>query len=113
MTDAMRLTLVRGVHTAIYVVMAGSVFAVFYAGLVGASGQWLLVALALVAIEVMVFVGSGMKCPLSAVAVKYGAMPGADTVLPERLTRHTLKFFGPLIALSLLLIVIRWSGALG
>lgn len=52
-TDASRLSLVRGVNTAIYFVMAGSVFAVFYAGLTGAHGQWLF-ALGLVAIEVAV-----------------------------------------------------------
>ena len=108
----MRLTLVRGVHTAIYVVMACSVFAVFYAALVGARGQWLFVALALVAIEVVIFVASGMKCPLTAIAAKYGATHGADTFLPERITRHTLKFFGPLIGISLLLITARWSGVL-
>lgn len=112
MTDALRLTLVRGVHTATYVVMACSVFAVFYAGVVGASGQWLLAALTLVAIEVVIFVASGMKCPLTALAVKHGAEPGADTFLPERLTRHTLTFFGPLIAFSLLPIAARWSGLL-
>jgi hypothetical protein len=72
-TDAKRLTLVRSVQTAIYAAMACSVFAVFYAGLVGARGEWLVVALVLVAIEVLVFVGSGMKCPLTALAVKYGA----------------------------------------
>jgi hypothetical protein len=86
-TDASWLMLVRSVHTTIYVVMASSVFSVFYAGLVGAHGHWLLVALGLVAIEVAVFVGSGMKCPLTAVAARYGARPGADTFLPERLTR--------------------------
>jgi hypothetical protein len=108
----MRLNLVRGVHTAIYVVMACSVFAVFYAGLAGAHGAWLVVALALVAIEALVFVVSGMKCPLTAFATRYGAKPGADTFLPERLTRNTLAFFGPLIAVSLLLILARWSGML-
>lgn len=112
MTDAARLALVRGVHTAIYVVMAGAVFAVFYAGLTGAHGPWLSAALALVAIEVVVFVGAGMKCPLTAIATRYGASPGADTFLPERLTRHTLAFFGPLIGVSLLLLSARWFGLL-
>jgi hypothetical protein len=111
-TDALRLALVRAVHTAIYVVMAGSVFAVFYAGLVGAHGRWLFVALALVAIEIVVFVGNGLKCPLTAIATKYGAAPGADTFLPERLTRYTLTFFGPLIAISLIMLLARWWGVL-
>ncbi len=108
----MRLSLVRGVHTAIYIVMASLVVAVFFGGLVGASGFWLFAAVVLVVIEASVFVGSGMKCPLTAVATKYGASPGADTFLPEQFTRHTLKVFGPLIVLSLLQIVARWSGVL-
>ena len=112
MNDAMRLGLVRGVHTAIYLVMASSVFAVFYAGLVGAYGPWLFAALGLVGIEVVVFTASGMKCPLTAMALKYGAAAGADTFLPERLTRYTLAFFGPLIAVSLILLLVRWMGAL-
>ena len=109
MNDAARLALVRGVHTAIYLVMALSVFALFYAGLAGAQGDWLFVALGLVTIEMIVFAASGMKCPLSAVAVRYGARAGADTFLPETLTRHTLRFFGPLIAVSLLLLLARWG----
>jgi hypothetical protein len=60
-TDLLRLKLVRAIHTAIYLVMAGSVFAVLYAGIVGAHGQRVFVPLGLVAIEAVVFIGSGMK----------------------------------------------------
>lgn len=113
MTNARCLALVRGAHTAIYFVMAGSVFAVFYAGLFGVYGGWLPVTLGLVAIEVIVFAASGMKCPLTAVAVKYGAKVGEDTFLPERLTRHTLKVFGPLIIVSVTMTMARWWGIVG
>lgn len=112
MTDAQRLALVRGVHTAIYVVMAGSVFAVLYAGVFGAHGHWLWVAVGLVIIETLVFVASGMKCPLTAIATKYGAKPGADTFMPERFTRHTLTIFGPLIVIGLALVIARQLGVL-
>ncbi|MEJ0059397.1 MAG: hypothetical protein WDM79_07430 [Terricaulis sp.] len=112
MTDARRLALVRAAHTVIYVVMASSVFAVFYAGVFGASGPWLWTALGLVAIETVVFVSSGMKCPMTAMATKAGAKPGADTFFPERITRHTLAFFGPLIGVSIALLAARWLGIL-
>jgi hypothetical protein len=42
------LTVVRAVHTVIYVVMATSTFAVLYAGITGARGAWLWLAAALV-----------------------------------------------------------------
>jgi len=105
-----RLTLVRAMHTLIYVVMAGATLLVLFAGLSGASGRWLHVALGLALLEAAVFVGSGMKCPLTAVAVRYGARrDGAwDTFFPERCTRHTLAVFGPLLALGLALLLGRW-----
>lgn len=105
--NALRIT--RGVHTAIYVVMAFSVFAVLWAGITGAHGWWLWIASTLVAIEIAIFSGSGMKCPLTAVAIRYGSRPGADTFFPEALTRHTLHFFGPMIVLGVILLLWRWS----
>lgn len=110
MTDPQRLALVRAFHTIIYVVMAGSVSALLYAGVSGAGGAWVWVALALVGFEIVVFVGGGMKCPLTAIATKYGARHGHDTFFPESITRHTLTFFGPLIAIALALLALRWLG---
>lgn len=115
MTNAQRLAAVRGVHTAIYLVMAASTFVALYAGISGARGAYLWTALGLLGVEIVVFVGNGFRCPLTAVAIKYGAdSRGAyDTFLPERFTQYTFRNFGPLIALSLLLVAARWRGLLG
>jgi hypothetical protein len=112
MTDAQRLTIVRSIHTTIYLVMAISTFLLLFAGITGWEGIWLWVALGLLAVESIVFVGNGMKCPLTAVAVKYGATTGHvfDTFLPERFTRYTFRFFGTVMMIGLLLLVMRWSG---
>lgn len=111
MTDSTALTLIRSVHTAIYLVMAASTLVLVYAGVSGASGLWLWVALALLAIESVVFAGYGFKCPLTTLAVRYGARTGHvfDTFLPERATRYTFRVFGSLMALGLLLLVLRWA----
>ena len=107
-----RLALVRGVHTLIYFVMAASTLVLVYAGLTGSHGWWLWVAMALLGIEVVVFASSGMKCPLTALAVRYGAEKGYafDTFLPERATRHTFTFFGSLMLIGLVLLALRWLG---
>ena len=105
----------RGIHTAIYVVMAASTLVLVYAGLTGWQGPLLRVALVLLAVETVVFVGNGMTCPLTALAVRYGAEKGYafDTFLPERMTRHTFRFFGTLMVLGLVLLALRWFGAIG
>ena len=111
MTDAQHLTLVRALHTAIYLVMALSVFIVLFAGITGAHGPWLWIAGVLVGVECLVFVASGLKCPLTAVAARYGAGV-SDTFLPERFTRLTFAIFTPLIVLGAALVVARivWLG---
>lgn len=92
--------------------MAFAVFVILYAAITGASGGWLWVALALVGVETVVFVGNGMACPFTALAIRYGAdKAGAwDTFFPERCTRHTLTVFGPLIAVGVIGLILRWIG---
>lgn len=112
MTNAQRLDAVRAIHTAIYLVMAAGTFAILFAGVTGAHGLWLWIALVLLAVETAVFAASGMRCPLTAVAEGYasGALV-SDTFFPRRLTRHTVKVFGPLLALGVGLLAARlWFG---
>ena len=112
MNDAQRLTLIRTIHTVIYIIMALSTFLLLIAGLTGWQGLLLWIALILLTIETVIFLGNGMKCPLTSMAVKYGAEKGYafDTFLPERVTRYTFRFFGTLMIIGLILLVARWTG---
>ena len=112
---SLKLAAVRSIHTAIYVVMAAATLVLVYAGVTGASGWWLWVALGLLAVETVVFVGNGLRCPFTAMAVRYGATSGHvfDTFLPARATRYTFRVFGTLMVLGLVLLVLRWTGSIG
>ena len=115
MTNSRMLALIRLVHTVIYVVMAVSTFMLLYYGVSGAQGPLLWVVVALLGVETIVFVGSGMKCPSTALAVKCGARKGYvfDTFLPERITKYTFRFFGTTMCVALVLLVLRWLGVIG
>ena len=52
------LAIIRGIHTAIYLVMASSTLALVYAGATGASGWWLGTALTLLAFETVELIPS-------------------------------------------------------
>lgn len=112
MLQTSTLSLIRATHTAIYVVMAASTLVLLYAGISGVTGWWLTVALALLAIETVVFVGNGFRCPLTALAVRHGATTGRvfDTFLPERATRYTFRLFGTMMVVGLILLAARWGG---
>ena len=112
MSYARRLQWVRGIHSLIYVTMALSTLVVVFAGATGAQGAWLWLALSLLGVEVVAFVGNGLECPLSALAVTLGAERGGafETFLPERLARHTFVFFGSLLGVGLSMLAARWLG---
>jgi len=109
MTTPQRLTLVRAVHTAIYVVMVAAIVIVLFAGVTGARGPWLWAAAGLLLIESVVFAASGLKCPLTAVVARYSdGVAMSDTFFPERFTRHTFAIFAPLMLLGFGLLAVRW-----
>ena len=89
--------------------MATSVVFILLSAIVGYTGPVLVVALILVGMESVVFVGSGMKCPLTGLAKRYGAVKGYvfATLLPERFTKYTFRFFGTLLILGLVGVVVR------
>jgi len=114
MTQAIMLGWIRAVHTAIYFVMASASLAALYAGVTGARGPWLWLAVGLVAVETVVFTANGLRCPLTALAARYGAtsLGVSDTFLPERMTRYTFHVFAPLILVAIVLLIARawWLG---
>jgi hypothetical protein len=69
--------------------MATSTLFLVYAGLSGSHGWWLWIALGLLGVETAVFVGNGMKCPWTALAVSYGAEKGCLRHVPAG-TPHAL-----------------------
>jgi len=108
------LQLVRVVHTLIYAVMVAAIGVLLFSGSTGYSGAWLWISLGLVTAEGIVFFGNRMRCPLTALAVRYGAEKGHafDTLLPERFTRYTFRFFGSLTAIAIVLVALRRFGVL-
>ncbi|MGO8949407.1 MAG: hypothetical protein ACLQUY_17510 [Ktedonobacterales bacterium] len=109
MTRAQILFLIRTVHTIIYSIMAVSVVGILLSAIFGYVGPWLIVALIFVGMEVVVFVASGMRCPLTDLAKKYGAENGYvfDTFLPESLAKYTFRFFGLLLVFGLVGLALR------
>lgn len=106
------LAAARSLHTLIYGVMALATVGLLYVGVTGRFLQTLWLLAPLLSVEVMVFAASGLKCPLTALVDRFAGVgaPVADTYLPERLTRHTLAIFGPVLPVAFMLLAARWTG---
>jgi hypothetical protein len=106
-----RLAMVRFVHNLVYVVMTVSVFAMLYAGITGARGWWLTLALVFALGEAAVYVVNGMSCPLTQIARRNGAGPdegyALDTWISPRAAGIMFKSLTAVGLVGLVLIAVR------
>jgi hypothetical protein len=100
---------VKALHTAIFLIMAVSVLYILGCGIIGVTGRFFGWAVGLVAVESVVFLGNGQRCPLTNLAKSLGATKGYvfDTFFPERWTRYTCPVFTSLLVAGLLMWAVR------
>lgn len=105
----MRLAAVKTVHTVFYIIQVAAIFYILAVGVSGRRGPYLRHAFALVVFEGAVFLGNGRRCPLTALAQRWGDPKGyvGDTYFSERCTRHTFSLFGTLLAFGTGLVAVR------
>lgn len=75
------------------------------AGLMGRTDRRAMAAGAVVASETVIFVASGFRCPLTAVAESFGARSGSvtDVYLPDWFAHRLPAIHVPLVLLAVLL----------
>ena len=109
-----RLRAVKLLHTVVWAVFAGCIVAI---PVLAWRSQFKLAAVlaGVVLLEVVVLWLNGWRCPLTDVAARYTQDRRAnfDIYLPEWLARYNKQIFGPLYALALVVLAIRWLAASG
>ena len=108
--DQARLTAVRAVLSAIFLVELASILWLVITGLVGRRDRSVGVAAILVAAETAVFLANDGVCPLTPLAEQYGAADGrvSDIFLPDRLARTIPVWSSALVAAGVLLHLRAW-----
>jgi len=92
---------IKVVHTAAWLSIESCVAYVLWAGFAGRSDRRAGVAAAVVVGEMVVFAGSGFRCPLTRLAERYGAEHGSvtDIFLPKWFARNMPAIHAPLLVL--------------
>lgn len=98
-------------HTLVFLVESVAILYILYSGIFDVRGMGLLVAVILVLAEIVVFVGNGLRCPLTKFAKQLGDASGndfiADIFLPQRFARMIPFVCGGLAFIGLALVVWR------
>lgn len=113
-TSRRMLTAVRHAHMLVFGVMWMAALGVLYAGVTGSRGSWVWVAVTLLAIEGTALLANGLTCPLTSLAIRYGADGGHafDVLLSARFSRVTFRVGGGASMLGVALLAMRWVGVL-
>lgn len=95
------VTAIKAFHTLAWLSIESCVVYVLYAGLRGRTDTSVGIAGGIVAGEVLVFAGSGFRCPLTALAERYGAQSGSvtDIYLPRWFAHNMPAIHAPLLVL--------------
>lgn len=106
------LVAIKIVHTLAWFSIESCMAYLLYAGLARRSDRRAGVAAAVVAGESLIFVGNGLRCPMTQLAERIGAGKGSvtDIYLPDWFARNLPAIHVPLIALAILLHVRNLRG---
>ncbi len=104
------VTLIKAVHTAIFVSIAGLILRFTWDGLRGRTGRGSMVAAGVALAETAVYLSNNQVCPLTPLAETLGAESGTvtDIFLPDRLSRRIPVIFGGILALGLIVDLRTW-----
>src|ERR1041385_5485198 len=103
------LTLLRTVHTIIWVIMASANFVAFYLAFVGRFNLWFFGSVVLLGTEIIVIVLNSWHCPLTDVMAKYTSERQAnfDIYLPGWLAANNIRIFSVLISIEVAAVVLK------
>jgi hypothetical protein len=96
---------VKAFHSVAFWVIQSAIFYLVYKGLKRESDTSAAIAAAIATGETLIYVGNGMRCPLTGLAESLGAESGAvtDIFLPKWLASNIARIYGPMFALGLYL----------
>jgi len=107
----MRVTIfqIKAVHTAIFVILSACVLFVLFSSVSGRITGWTWAAVALVAVESVVLVSCGWRCPLTILAERMGAKRGAvtDIFLPKWFADRIFPICGTTFLIAIIVLVVR------
>ncbi len=107
MTNSTKLTIIKSIHTAIWIFFNIVIFYILFAAISGRIDRWLWLGYALVAVEGLVLAIFRFICPLTIIARKYSDSPkdNFDIYLPNWLARNTKLIYTSIVVIAILITI--------
>jgi hypothetical protein len=109
MTKEAKLTIIRTVHTAVWLFFNVVIFYMLYAVIVGRLDQWLWLGYGLILMEGLILLLFKFFCPLTIIARRYSdsQKDNFDIYLPNWLARYNKLIYTCIMVVILIITIIR------
>ena len=109
MTSITKLTLIKMIHTLIWIFFNVVIFYLLYAVVTDKIDRWIWIGLGLFVLEGLVLLIFKMKCPLTIIARKYSGSikDNFDIYLPNWLARYNKIIYTSLLVIIIIILICR------
>lgn len=109
MTAAAKLTLIKTIHTLIWVFFNVVILYLIYAVITGKIDKWIWIGLGFFLLEAVVLLVFKMKCPLTVIARRYSSSTkdNFDIYLPNWLAKYNKIIYTSILAIIILALIYR------
>ena len=109
MTQGTKLTIIKMVHTMIWIFFNIVIFYLLYSVIRNKIDKWVWICLGLILVEGLVLLIFKMFCPITVVARKYSnsVKDNFDIYLPNWLARHTKRIYTTIVLIGVLILIYR------
>ena len=109
MTSVTKLTIVKTIHSLIWLFFNGVIFYLYYAVITNRIDKWVWIGIGLILLEGLVLLVFKRLCPVTLIARKYSdsTKDNFDIFLPEWLAKYNKQIYTTLFVIALLLLGFR------
>jgi hypothetical protein len=109
MTGKTKLTIIKTIHTAIWVFFNVVIFYLLYAVIADKIDKWVWICLGLILLEGIVLLVFKKMCPVTLVARKYSdsTKSNFDIFLPAWLAKYNKLIYSIIVAISIVILAYR------
>jgi hypothetical protein len=109
MTENLKLTLVKTIHTIIWLFFNVVIFYLLYAVIVNKIDKWIWVCIGLIILEGIILIIFKKVCPVTLIARKYSTSQkdNFDIYLPNWLARYNKEIYSIIVLIAIVILVYR------
>ena len=109
MTENLKLTLVKTIHTIIWLFFNVVIFYLLYAVIVNKIDKWIWICIGLIILEGITLIIFKKVCPVTLIARKYSTSQkdNFDIYLPNWLARYNKKIYSIIVLIAIVILVYR------